>query len=203
MDELEIKIALSYKIPENNLTLNGILRGLQEDQNKLMRNIVKAILTAIEKKVIEEYISSYPNKYYRYGRQPRARKLITSFGPVHYKLAQLYDRQTEKVFPPLTERLSILPYKQYQREALEAAVGQAIHLSFRMAEKEVRRIKGHAPGRSTLQRCVKELAEGYGQWPCYKNRDFKFLMVDGDESQAPGSEGTTSGSGRDALGPGI
>jgi hypothetical protein len=203
MDELEIKIALSYKIPENNLTLNGILRGLQEDQNTLMRNIVKAILTAIEKKVIEEYISSHPNKYYRYGRQPRARKLITSFGPVHYKLAQLYDRQTERVFPPLVEGLSILPYKQYQREALEAAVGQAIHLSFRMAEKEVRRIKGHAPGRSTLQRCVKELAEGYGQWPCYKNRDFKFLMVDGDESQAPGSEGTTSGSGRDALGPGI
>jgi len=189
MDELEIKIALSYKIPENNLTLNGILRGLQEDQNELMRNIVKAILTAIEKKVIEEYISSHPNKYYRYGRQPRARKLITSFGPIHYKLAQLYDRQTERVFPPLVEGLSILPYKQYQREALEAAVGQAIHLSFRMAEKEARRIKGWAPGRSTLQRCVKELAEGYGQWPSYKNRDFKFLMVDGTKVKRQGPRG--------------
>jgi len=26
MDELEIKIVLSYKVPENGLTLNGILR---------------------------------------------------------------------------------------------------------------------------------------------------------------------------------
>ena len=38
MDKLEIKIVLSYKIPEKDLTINGILRGLQEDQNKLMRN---------------------------------------------------------------------------------------------------------------------------------------------------------------------
>ena len=29
MDELEIKIALSYKIPENGLTLNGILRAFK------------------------------------------------------------------------------------------------------------------------------------------------------------------------------
>ncbi len=27
-------------------------------------------------------------------------------------------------------KLSVTPYKQYQREALEAAVGQAVHLSF-------------------------------------------------------------------------
>jgi len=176
MDELEIKIVLSYKVPETGLTLNGILRGLQEDQNTLMRNIVDAILGAFEKKVIEEYISSHPEKYYRYGRQPRARKFITSFGPVHYRLAQLYDRETKKVFPPLVGKLSILPYKQYQREALEAAVGQVIHLSYRLGEKEVRRIKGYAPGKSTLHRSVKELAQHYGQWPDYKHRDFKFLM---------------------------
>jgi hypothetical protein len=144
-----------------------------------MKNIVRTILSALERRAIQEYISRHPDRYYRHGHQPRPRKFITSFGPIHFRLAQLLDRQTEKVFPPLAERLSILPYKQYQREALEAAVGQAIHLSYRMAEKEVRRIKGYAPGRSTLHRCVKELAEGYGQWYCYKHRDFKFLMVDG------------------------
>ena len=30
MDELEIKIVLNYKVPENGLTLNGILRGLEQ-----------------------------------------------------------------------------------------------------------------------------------------------------------------------------
>lgn len=189
MDELEIKIALFYKVPENGLTLNGILRGLEKDQNTLMRNMVKAILSALEKKTIEEYKSSYPNRYYRHGRQPRARKLITSFGAIHYRLAQLYNRQTGKVFPPLVNKLSILPYKQYQREALEAAVGQVIHLSYRLGEKEVRRIKGYAPGKSTLHRCIKELAEHYGQWPSYKHRAFKFLMADGTKVKRQGPRG--------------
>jgi len=189
MDELEIKIALSYKVPKTGLTLNGILRGLQEDQNTLMRNIAKEILAALEKKVVEEYISSCPDKYYRYGRQRRRRKFITSFGPTRYRLAQLYDRQTKKVFPPLVKKLSILSHKQYQREALEAAVGQVIHLSYRLGEKEVRRIKGYASGKSTLPRCINELAEHYGQWPCLKPRDFKFLMVDGTKVKRQGPKG--------------
>jgi len=189
MDKLEIKIALSYKIPEKDLTINGILRGLQEDQNKLMGNMVKAILAAMEKKTIKENISRHPGRYYRHGKQPRERKIITSFGPIYYRLAQLYDRRTGNVFSPLVKKLSILPYKQYQREALEAAVGQVIHLSYRLGEREVRRIKGYAPSKSTLHRCIKELAEDYGQWPCYRNRSFKFLMVDGTKVKRQGPRG--------------
>ena len=56
MDELEIKIALSYKVPESDLTFNGILRGLQEDQNTLMKTIVRTILSALEERAIQEYI---------------------------------------------------------------------------------------------------------------------------------------------------
>lgn len=189
MDELEIKIVLSYKVPENGLTLNGILRGLQEDQNTLMCTIAKAILAAQEEKAIEEYISSQPDTYYRYGRQGRERKFITSFGPIRYRLAQLYDRQTKKVFPPLVKKLSILSHKQYQREALEAVVGQVIHLSYRLGEKEVRRIKGYAPGKSTVHRGIKELAEQYGQWPSLKQRAFTFLMVDGTKVKRQGPRG--------------
>jgi len=69
------------------------------------------------------------------------------------------------VFSPLVQKLSILPYKQYQREAIEAAVGQVIHLSYRLGEKEVRRIKGYAPGKSTLHRCIKELVDHFGTKP--------------------------------------
>ena len=58
-----------------------------------------------------------------------------------------------------------------------------------MGEKEIRRIKGYAPGRSTLHRCIKELAEHYGQWPCLKHRAFKFLMVDGTKVKRQGPRG--------------
>lgn len=54
MDELEIKIVLHYKVPEKGLTLNGILRGLEQDKDILMGSMVKAILHALEEKAMEE-----------------------------------------------------------------------------------------------------------------------------------------------------
>lgn len=89
----------------------------------MMRRIVKAILHELENKAIEEYKVREPDRYYKHGRQPRARKFITSFGPIHYKMAQIYYRENGKVFCPLVKKLEILPYKQYQRHSLEAVVG--------------------------------------------------------------------------------
>jgi hypothetical protein len=181
MDELEIKIVLRYSVPENGLTLNGLLRGLDQDKNLLMRCLVEVILNALEEKAIEEYKASEAERYFGNGRQPRARKFITSFGTVRYKLAQIYDKKRGRVFCPLMKKLKILPYKQYQRESLEASVGQAIHLSYRLATKEVRRIRGCCPSKSTVYRSVQELAGHYGQWPSFKHRRFRFLMVDGTQ----------------------
>jgi len=36
MDDLEIKIAITYRIPRNNLTLNGLLRGLERDRDEIV-----------------------------------------------------------------------------------------------------------------------------------------------------------------------
>ena len=82
MDELEIKIVLGYKVPETDLTLNGILRGLEQDKNILMRSIVKAVLHALEEKAIEEHKIREPERYIRYGRRKRGRVFRTSFGEV-------------------------------------------------------------------------------------------------------------------------
>ena len=43
MDDLEIKITLGYKVAKNNLTLNGLLRGLERDQDEIMRNLLVGI----------------------------------------------------------------------------------------------------------------------------------------------------------------
>lgn len=55
------------------------------------------------------------------------------------------------------------PYRQYQEESLEAAVGQAIHLSYRLASEEVGRIKGSAPAKSTVYRRVQETGRDLGK----------------------------------------
>jgi len=78
MDELEIKIVLDFKVPENGLTLNGIFYGLDKDNPSLMNYLIKAILEAFEEKAIAELKSSHPGRYARNGRQCRGRKFITS-----------------------------------------------------------------------------------------------------------------------------
>lgn len=193
MDELEIKITLRFKIPENGLTLNGMFYGLGKDNPNLMNHLIKAILQAFEDKAIEELKACHPGRYARNGRQNRARKFITSFGPVRYKMAQVFDKRGGKIFYPLLRRLEIIPYKQYQRETLAAPVGQAIHLSYRMAEKETARITGSAPSKSTIHHYVQELAETCGRWPYYKTRPFRFLMVDGTKVNLQGTRGESLG----------
>lgn len=168
MDEIEIKIVLAYNVPENGLTLNGILRSLEQDKDIVVRSLVKAILDALEEKAVDEQIIREPGRYIRYGRRKRGRMFRTSFGPVRYRLAQLYDKKGT-VFCPLLRKFEVTPYRQYQEESLGAAFGQAIHLSYRLASKEVQRIKGSAPGKSTLYRRVQELAEICGQWPSFSS----------------------------------
>jgi len=46
--------------------------------------------------------------------------------------------------------LKIPAYRHYPGEALEASLGQAIHLSYRLAAKETKRIRGSGPGKSAL-----------------------------------------------------
>jgi len=58
-------------------------------------------------------------------------------------------------------------------------MGQAIHLSYRLAARESERLVGHGPSKSTLWRRLQELAESEGALPPMKRRMFEFLMVDG------------------------
>ena len=179
MDDLEITIVLQYNVPEKGLTFNGLLRGLERDRDTIMRNVIRAILEALENQAMATHQEAWPGRYIRNGRQPNLRKFLTSFGEVRYRLAQMTDRQTGAVFCPLAKRLQIIPYRQYQRESLEGVVGQAVHLSYRLAASETRRLLGHGPDKSTLHRHLQELAEAHGAWPKLKHRPFRFLMVDG------------------------
>jgi transposase-like protein len=189
MDELEIRIVLRYKVPERGLTFNGLLRGLEPDRDVIVRGVIQTVLAAIEAKAIERWHERAPERYVRHGRQPRARKFRTSFGDVSYRLAQMYDCRRGIVYCPLVRRLAIVPYQQYQGEALEAAVGQVIHLSYRRGTAEARRLRRHGPSKSTVYRTVQMLAQSLGHWPSFKSRHFRFLMVDGTKVRRQGPRG--------------
>ena len=175
MDDLEIKIAITYKEPQSNLTLNGLLRGLERDRDEIMRNLLVKLFQALEEKAKEEYSRS---GCVRDGHQSNRRVFRTSFGEIRYRLAQMRNRNGA-IFCPLATKLKVEPYRQYSGATLEAAVGQAIHLSYRLGARETERILGHGPSKSTLWRRLQDLAETEGAWPPMKHRPFKFLMVDG------------------------
>jgi hypothetical protein len=182
MDDLEIKIAITYKVPKINLRLNGLLRGLDRDRDAIMRAIVVKIFEALEEKLQEDYP---PEQYAWNGHQSSARRLLTSFGEVRYSLAQVTERKTGKSINPLVVKLKILAYRHYPGEALEASLGQAIHLSYRLAAKETKRIRGSGPGKSTLWSRMQEMAVATA-WPSMKSMPFEFLLVDGTSVKKKG-----------------
>ena len=89
---------------------------------------------------------------------------------------------------PLAKELALVPYKQYQAEALESGIGFAIHLSYRQASTEIIRIRGQGPSKSTTYCWFGELSQTHGQWPVMKEIPYRFLMVDGTKVhlQSPG-----------------
>ena len=110
MDDLEIKIAIVFKVPRNALSLNGLLRGLARDRDRIMRETLVQIFAALE----ENLHPAYPqNRYVRNGRQSSARQFHTSFGPVRYALAQVVDRKTGRTIQPLAVLLRIPAYRRY------------------------------------------------------------------------------------------
>lgn len=186
MDDLEIKIAITYKVPKNALSLNGLLRGLDRDRDLLMRNVLVQIFAALEERLRENYSA---DRYVWNGRQSSARHFQTSFGEIRYAMAQVIDRLTGRTIQPLAGHLQMAAYRRYHGEMMEAPLGQAVHLSYRLAAEETLRIRGHSPKKSTLWSWMQEMGEAQ-PWPSMKSIPFTFLMADGTDIKKQGSSGT-------------
>jgi len=109
MDDLEIKIAITNKVPKNNLKLNGLLRGLERDRDEIMRNLLVTLFQALEEKAKEEYS---PSGCVRDGHQSNRCVFRPSSGEIRYRLAQMRDRNGA-IFCPLATKLKVEPYRQY------------------------------------------------------------------------------------------
>ncbi|MGB6866052.1 MAG: hypothetical protein WBE11_10210 [Candidatus Aminicenantaceae bacterium] len=193
MTEMEIRLVLRFRVPENGLTVNGILQGLEEQTPVILRAILEQIFKALEERAVMRLRREKPGRYSLNGHQRNARKLITHFGLFHYRMAQMIDTQTGKTLVPLARELDLTPYRQYQAEAMEAGVGLAIHLSFAQASKEVIRIRGSGPSKSTTYRRFREISQAYGVWPEMKKIPYRFLMVDGTKVHLQGPKGVDLG----------
>jgi hypothetical protein len=147
--ELELNLVLVFRVPEDGLTVNGILLGLEKQTPLILNTVLQSIFKALEERAVQRLTREYPGRFVLNGHQPNARKLITHFGVVRYRMVQMIDKETGKTVVPLAQALDLAPYRQYQAEALRAGVGLAIHLSYARATREIVRIRGRARVRPT------------------------------------------------------
>lgn len=193
MDELEIRLVLRFSVPEDGLTVNGILQGLEGHTPVILAALLEMIFKALEECTVDRLMRENPGRYMSNGHQPNARKLITHFGEFRYRMVQMMDTQTGKAVVPLARELALVPYKQYQAEALEPGIGLAIHLSYLQASSEVIRIKGQGPRKSTAYRWFRELSKTHGHWPPLREIPYRFLVVDGTKVHLQGPGGIDLG----------
>lgn len=196
MREVEINLTLKFRMPENNVNVNGVVMGVRNASAQIYSAIVGCLVSAVEEKAIGEMIGENSDRYIHNGTQ-NPRQLKTSLGFFQYRPKQLYDKVENKTVVPLRS-IGFLPKnRQYTDEAMEGGIGSVVHLSYRWASKEMARLREQAPAASamTLHRYLQSFSERECSWPDLKNVPYRFLMVDGTKVRLQGERGSNVGLG--------
>ena len=90
MREIQIDLALRFKVPESELNVNGVLMGLRQAGAEISFALLDTVFAAVEEQTIERMQDEYPGRYVHNGYQTRERELRTSLGPFHYRLAKAF-----------------------------------------------------------------------------------------------------------------
>src|SRR5215471_13171784 len=72
-------------------------------------------------------------------------------------------------------------------------MGLTVHVSYRRASSEVKRIRGQSSGHTTVHRRLQEFAADHDPFGPMKDRAFRFLVVDGTKVHLQGALGQELG----------
>jgi len=193
VSEITMDLRLVFTIPESGLKINGLIRGMKEAAPQIHSEILTTLMKALEDRLIERLLQKDPQRYRRNGHQGKPRRLKCSLGEIAYHMAQIRDLKTGSTFMPLRKALSIPAHDRYLEEALEPAMGLAVHVSFRRAAAEVERIQGTSVSPSTLHGRLQEFAQSHNPFGDFKTSPFQFLLVDGTKVHLQGPVGKDLG----------
>lgn len=188
-----MELRLVFQIPESGLTINGLIGGLKEAVGQIHGAILVNLMKALEERLINEMVNNEPGRYRRNGSQSKPRCLKSSLGTIPYRFAQLKDQQSRRSLMPLVEALAIPAYDHYLEEALEPGIGLTVHVSYRRATREVKRIVGASMSHTTVHSRLQELARSHDPFGTMKDRAFRFLVVDGTKVHLQGPSGKELG----------
>lgn len=191
MSKIRINLTLEFSLPEERLTVNGLLAGVKKVMSQIFFIIIKTLLSAIEEREMERLKMKEPGRFVKNGY--RRRLLRTSFGPFWCSLNRVYDKKKKKTFLPLAKALAIPGYRQYLNEAMEPAAGLVAHVSFRRSVSESERIATGKIGKDTFHSWLQDFAESQCRWPDHKKIPYRYLLVDGTGVRLQGYKGEDLG----------
>jgi hypothetical protein len=194
MSEIIINLRLTFRIPDTNVTINSLIRGLKEASPTIHGSILTTVMKALEERLIETMIYTHPGRYKRNGYQ-RKRTLKSSLGTITYQFAQLLDSQSaeHRTIIPLVEFLAIPSYTRYLEEATEPAIGLSVHVSYRRAAGEVERLTGIDMSYTTVHRHLQQFATLHDPFGSMQHIPYRFLLVDGTKVRLQDPSGKDQG----------
>lgn len=193
MDEITLDLRLVLSVPEKGLQINGLISGLKKAVSKINEAILGTLFKALEDKEIQKWKQKDPARYCSNGHQSKPRKIKSSLGTIPYRFAQMVDQKKNRTFLPLKEALKIPAHDHYLDEALEPPLGLVVHVSYRRAASEIKRIQGQEMSHSTVHNRLQEFAQNHEPFVNFKKTPFQFLLVDGTKVHLQGTFGEDLG----------
>jgi hypothetical protein len=68
--ELEINLVLTFRVPEDGLTVDGILQGLEEQAPVIFNTLLKSMFKALEERIITSFVANIQDATYSTGINP-------------------------------------------------------------------------------------------------------------------------------------
>ncbi len=103
MDEITINLTVNISLPQEKLTVNGVLFGLTKVIKEVFFIMLKVLLEALEERERQRLSRVCPGRYVKNGHQTQEKVIRTEWGIFRYHPQQLKDKKTGRTFLPLRE----------------------------------------------------------------------------------------------------
>ncbi|MCX6089192.1 MAG: hypothetical protein NTX88_02230, partial [Candidatus Atribacteria bacterium] len=188
MDEITINLTVNISLPQDHLPVNGVLFGLSQVIKEVFFILLKVLLEAMEERERKRLSMVHPGRYVKNGHQTQEKVIRTEWGIIRYHPQELKDQETGRTFILLRE-CGFFSSPGPLSPGDEKGVGLSVHLSYRLAAKEISRLCGFSPSAMTIHRRVKKMGERWLLCPTQPSRPYRFLMADGTGFRRQGSQG--------------
>ena len=103
MDKIKINLTVNISLPQEKLTVNGVLFGLTQLIKEVFFIMLKVLLEALEERERQRLSRVCPGRYVKNGHQTQEKVIRTEGGIFRYHPQQLKDKKTGRTFLPLRE----------------------------------------------------------------------------------------------------